>query len=211
MLDTIGDLVVINLPERQDRRQEFTQQLTRIGLSESDPRVRFFSAIRPDNAGPFRTIGARGCFLSHLGILRQACAEGADRILICEDDLNFSSDFNLRAPDIMASLAGHEWDIFYGFPPDQATSQADGLVLIPGDQPLICTHFMALRRPALEAVFPILTGCSPARVAILRAGRWMWMAPIAGSGANTRRCEPSPLLPPWDTSARQERMSPSRG
>ena len=106
--------------------------------------------------GLFAQSGQGGCFLSHLGILRQAWAEGADRILICEDDLNFSSDFNLRAPDIMASLAGREWDIFYGFPPDQATSQADGLVLIPGDQPVICAHFMALRRPALEALVPYL-------------------------------------------------------
>lgn len=156
MLDTIGDLVVINLPSRQDRRRDFTQQLTRIGLSETDSRVRFFDAIRPDDAGPFRTIGARGCFLSHRGILRQACANGAERILICEDDLNFSSDFNLRAPAVMEALADRDWDIFFGFPPEQTAEQTQGLISIPAEQPVLCAHFLALRQPALEALVPYL-------------------------------------------------------
>jgi hypothetical protein len=96
---------VINLPERQDRRREMMRELAALGLA-SDPRVAFFPAIRPADAGPFASIGARGVYQSQLAILHEAAERGCSA-LILEDDCAFSPiarDFDF----------GRDWDIFYG-------------------------------------------------------------------------------------------------
>lgn len=115
--------------------------------------------MRPTDAGPFSSIGARGCFLSHLGILQQALDGGAETVLICEDDLNFTRDFADRAPRSLAALAKRDWAIFYGFStPDMAgvTPLGSGLGLLDPDQGLVCAHFIAFRRPAVEFLVPYL-------------------------------------------------------
>ncbi|HAX77040.1 MAG TPA: LPS biosynthesis glycosyltransferase, partial [Cyanobacteria bacterium UBA11372] len=53
-----------------------------------------FPAIRPDDAGDFPSIGARGCFESHLAILKQALADRLSNVLIVEDDLKISQRFH---------------------------------------------------------------------------------------------------------------------
>ena len=58
---------VINLPYRTDRRSEMQRELSRIGWN-----AQFFPAIRPASAGSFSSIGAHGCFLSHLAVLKAA-------------------------------------------------------------------------------------------------------------------------------------------
>jgi glycosyl transferase, family 25 len=96
---------VINLPERKDRRREMMDELAALGL-DGDPRVAFFPAIRPADAGPFASIGARGVYQSQLAILREA-AERACTVLILEDDCAFS-------PQARTFDFGGGWDIFYG-------------------------------------------------------------------------------------------------
>lgn len=96
---------VINLPDRKDRRREMTRELAALGLDE-DPRVAFFPAIRPADAGAFASIGARGVYQSQHAILREAAAQGCS-VLILEDDCAFSDsarDFDF----------GSGWDLFYG-------------------------------------------------------------------------------------------------
>lgn len=159
LLASCGAMRVINLSSRHDRRQEFQQQLQSIGLSWNHPDIALFDAVRPADAGPFPSTGARGCFLSHLGILQQALEGGAETVLICEDDLNFTRDFAERAPGILAALAMQDWAIFYGFPtPDLAgvTPLGGGLGLLNPKQGLVCTHFIAFRRPAVEMLVPYL-------------------------------------------------------
>jgi hypothetical protein len=165
LLDALGPLFLINLPHRQDRRREFAAQLDRIGTSFDDPRVRLLPAIRPAEAAGFPSIGARGCFLSHLEILRQARdAEGVEHLIICEDDLDFASDFTVRLPNVLAELATTSWDIFYGghqgLPPDLArddpAARARGLVRIDPSTPVRTTHFLAFRRRALAPLVSYL-------------------------------------------------------
>jgi glycosyl transferase, family 25 len=96
---------VINLPERQDRRREMTGELAALGL-DGDPRVSFFPAIRPADAGPFASIGARGVYQSQLAILREAAGRDCS-VLILEDDCAFS-------PAARSYDFGGGWDIFYG-------------------------------------------------------------------------------------------------
>jgi glycosyl transferase, family 25 len=96
---------IINLPERRDRRREMDHELAALGL-RGDNRIEYFAAFKPDDAGAFSSIGARGCYESHLAILREAAQRDAS-VLILEDDCAFGP---LR-PDYDF---GEGWDIFYG-------------------------------------------------------------------------------------------------
>jgi hypothetical protein len=150
-LDATGPLVLVNLPFRADRRLEFSRQLQGLGLTYDHPQVQVFAAIRPETAEGFPSIGARGCFLSHLGILRQAVADGWDRVLICEDDLDFTEDALARLPGVTTRLAGSDWAMFYGGYGDTVTGTKDapGLVRLDPATGVSCTHFYAVRGPAI--------------------------------------------------------------
>ena len=84
---------IINLPERSDRRDEMNDQLSQIGELVGERGIQFIDAVRPDSKAGFPTVGAHGCFQSHLKCLRTAIEQDCERLLIIEDDLNFSSDF----------------------------------------------------------------------------------------------------------------------
>jgi hypothetical protein len=71
----------------------------------------WFSAIRPDGPDGFDTIGARGCYLSHLGVLREAV--GLPSVVILEDDLDFTAEAKSHFPKALAALPP-DWGIFYG-------------------------------------------------------------------------------------------------
>jgi glycosyl transferase family 25 len=150
-LATVGPLVVINLAYRTDRRDEFAAQLRHIGLSLDHPHVHVFDAIRPDAADGFPTIGTRGCFLSHLGVLRQALAADWASVLICEDDLDFTADTLTRLPQVTAALQTLPWAIFYGghgeAPPGPQVA-ADLVQVDPGHG-IVCAHFYVVRRAAI--------------------------------------------------------------
>ena len=99
------DIRVINLPRRTDRRAQVTAELARMGLSGS-PKVAFFDAIEPVEAGTFTSKGARGVYLSQLAILETA-ADCGRSVLILEDDV----DFRRTVWDFTMPSA---WDIVYG-------------------------------------------------------------------------------------------------
>ena len=100
-LTVFDRIYVINVPTRTDRRREMQAQLYRVGTSLSAPGVHLFSAVRPSAAGGFTSVGARGCFVSHLGVLREAAPGHVGRLLILEDDLDFVRGFETR---------GSKWD-----------------------------------------------------------------------------------------------------
>lgn len=148
--DTFQRIYVINLVSRADRRIEMAEQLRRIGIAIDSPQVQLFKAVRPDHAGPFSSIGAHGCFMSHLGVLRDAQALGLDRILILEDDLNFAADFSARAPKIFEQLEAVDWSMFYGgwkihtpLPPGAGGMEIDS------SNGVETTHFLAFKGPAI--------------------------------------------------------------
>ena len=93
LLPLIDAIYVINLEHRADRRIEMAQQLSRIGLDYDHPKVRLFPAMRPARPGEFPNIGSRGCFLSHLNIVKGARAQGFGCIFILEDDADFKTKF----------------------------------------------------------------------------------------------------------------------
>lgn len=141
-------IYIVNLVERNDRRDEIAEQLELIGLSIDHPNIQLFPAIRPLDAGEFTSIGARGCFSSHLEILRDAKLRGLNRVLILEDDLNFSTDFPGRINEIVGQLKQLSWEIFYGGYTLLSTLEnaAEQPVLeIPSTTGVMTTHFIAFQ------------------------------------------------------------------
>jgi hypothetical protein len=107
-------VVVINLESRTDRHAEMREQLQRIGLSFESPGVALFQDVKPDAAAGFPSPGARGCFMSHLAVLRQGAKDGVGSLLILEDDLNFCDDFPHKFDALASFLAQRDWGLCYG-------------------------------------------------------------------------------------------------
>jgi glycosyl transferase, family 25 len=134
---------VINLDYRTDRRTEMLRQLSRIGW-----RAEFFAAIRPESAADFPSIGARGCFLSHLSVLKRARDIDARQLVILEDDMNFVPQFPQAWKISMSVLETQEWSIFY--PGHIITGLPPGLSRIPSSTGVQTSHFLVINGPAIS-------------------------------------------------------------
>jgi len=110
----------------------------------------FFRAIRPEYPAGFPSIGARGCFLSHLSVLKKSHLSGAERLVILEDDLNFAHSFAANWNAAMSMLESRKWSIFY--PGHSVEGLPAGLSRVAPDRGIQCTHFMVINRPALSVL-----------------------------------------------------------
>ncbi|MES2182545.1 MAG: glycosyltransferase family 25 protein [Pseudomonadota bacterium] len=124
-------IYIINLPSRLDRRNEMEAQLNKIGIKMSDKKVFLFPAIRPLETGEFESVGARGCFLSHLEVLKDAEVNGYERILVLEDDLNFSTQFSSRIENVLEMLKNSKWSFFYGGYLNDLSTESSNLISSP--------------------------------------------------------------------------------
>jgi len=154
-------LYVLNLPDRDDRRREMAGELERIGTSLEDPRVRLFAAVRPRDAGGFPNAGARGCFLGHLAMLREARDLGCHAILIAEDDCDFATGIEALLPPALDLLDQLGCDIFYGgYDLPEGLGAADPLatplLLADCTRPLRTTHLIGFGRSAIAGLVPYL-------------------------------------------------------
>lgn len=157
-LDYFDRIFIINLPARADRRREMDQQLRRIGLSLQSPRVELFAALRPEHKGAFDSVGAHGCFLSHLEVLRLAHARAYSNILIFEDDVNFAPRFREQIDESIAALRAAPWDLFYGgYRLHRPTDLTKPLTVLPIEDEVLLAHFLALSSGAIEAAIGLLS------------------------------------------------------
>ena len=149
---------VINLPSRADRRQEMEEQFRKIGLGWDTANIELFPAIRPVHAGEFPTVGTRGCFLSHLGVLKKAAAERLHSILILEDDVNFVTDFVPRMSAVERELGRRDWGFFYGgYKLDRPlVDGAGGIVEIAPSDGVQTAHFLGLNGDVLQRLINYL-------------------------------------------------------
>lgn len=115
--------------------------------------VSFYGATRPTTAGEFPSVGARGCFESHLHVLREACIDGVKSVLVVEDDF----DFHLgdRVADVIECLADKDWDFFYGahLLPHSAERP---IAPVAADQPIITASFVGFRGRAMPKIVEFL-------------------------------------------------------
>lgn len=159
LIDQFDRVYIVNLPERSDRRREIEAELGRVGLRVDGEKIRYLRAIRPDDAGLFPSLGARGCFMSHLSILNDAIDSGLDTILVMEDDLAIDERFTQAQPEMCRALREERWHFAYlghvyplpddGGKPGWHASQ----------HPLATTHFYALNRPAILPLRDHLQAC----------------------------------------------------
>jgi glycosyl transferase, family 25 len=150
-------IYVVNLPERSDRRRDMLQELDQVGVSAETPNLEIFAAIKPTEPGDFPSIGARGCFLSHLGILKAAQVAQLDQFLILEDDLAFSHFFIQHQATILAQLNQHPWQMAYFghvLPLDPPASP--GFAWQPTQAGLQTTHFFAIKGEILDSLISFL-------------------------------------------------------
>ena len=142
-LDSFDTIFVINLPERTDRRKAIDSELDWIGATDRS-KIEIFPAVKPTELSGFPSIGARGCFMSHLEILRQARDRGMQRILILEDDLMFNNALKKYQEAVAQHMAGNEYDIAYlGHLVE--TRNTGSMLFEKYDHALMQSHFIAFR------------------------------------------------------------------
>ena len=145
---------ILSLPHRLDRRNAVQRELCRLGLTIDDGRVAFLDAIRPMTADGFDSIGARGCFLSHLAALRSAKDADVSYLLVLEDDVAFSRAERKAMETALYALSIESWDVFYGG--SLVNQQATPLTVLSSDAPVQLAHFIAFSRNAIHILIPHL-------------------------------------------------------
>ena len=149
-------IYIINLANRQDRRDEMQVELQKIGLSLMHPNIQLFTAVRPKEKGEWPSIGAYGCFMSHYQVLQDAERNGYENILILEDDIDFVKDFNLKFKEVGRILTTLRWSIFYGgyeVPDKESYLNTDNpLKSIDSKISVGTTHFIAFNKSSITKV-----------------------------------------------------------
>ncbi len=145
------DLVcVINLPQRTDRKREIVQELSRVGLWLAPGHIEVFPAVRPTEPAGFPTVGYRGCFMSHLNVLKKAKREKARNVLIIEDDLTVSDRFQQDQASLIEQLESQRWGMCYfghglDDPPRDVPTH-----LLPYDEQVMLGHFYAVHHSMFD-------------------------------------------------------------
>lgn len=147
-------IYVINLPARTDRRLEVESMLKRVGIPSSS--VHFFPGVQPTEPAGFRTIGARGCFLSHLAILEEALKLNLESVLILEDDLEIIDRFLKEESQIVDFLKSHLWDIVYFGHSLDLKKNIPPLEFEKYTKPIILAHFVGFHQRIIPALVEFL-------------------------------------------------------
>lgn len=149
---------LINLPERKDRLRHVQKQFEKRGLPFEE--VILFESVKCQEAGGFTSTGARGCFLSHLGVLKDANARGAEKVLIMEDDLGLCRDLFIFQKRLVQEMKNKKWDMAYfgnRLPGEMNPSDpAEVLLTLPGPVRLRGSHFYAVHGKTLPRLIAFL-------------------------------------------------------
>jgi hypothetical protein len=137
-------ILVINLESRTDRRFQMMEQLRTINWA-----AEFFPAVRPLDKGGFPSIGARGCFLSHLNTLKLAKDRNLDRLILIEDDLNFDLNFSKAWTNVEQFLNSQDYELFYPAHTSKLSGLA-GIAQLPSDHGIQCSHFLIFSRKGID-------------------------------------------------------------
>ncbi len=159
LTDIFSAAYIVNLPERTDRRAEMEDELKQAGLAVDNDKVSFFAAIKPEAQDQFPSIGAKGCFLSHLQILKQAEARQLDTVLFMEDDLAISGQLAEFAPKLQQMLKEMPWSILYlGHIETMPATNAKTLTLVDCGQnhTIRTTHFYAVNKDTIPRLINFL-------------------------------------------------------
>ncbi len=155
IVDYFERAYVINLSYRKDRRRMMVQELKKIEMPLTLNKTEIFSAIQPDNAGAFPSVGARGCFLSHLAILKQAKEDSLGQVLIMEDDLTISRRFKMDQEILIDQLQRTDWGfVYFGHVEEVGASSPVTLRLFSG--PMMTAHFYGINGVIFDRLISFL-------------------------------------------------------
>ena len=155
ILDRFDQIRIINLEDRSDRRREMAAELDRIGGWPAN--CRFYDARRPADPGGFPSLGARGCFESHLGVLRAARDANVKSLLLLEDDLDFTRAARSELGVLLNELFGKPWDFFYGAHLLPANGRR-GLHELPPEQAVLTASCLAFAGRTIAPLVDFLEG-----------------------------------------------------
>ncbi len=163
LTDYFERIYVINLPERADRRREVTGALKRIGLSFIPGKIEIFPALKPKNAAGFPSPGVRGCFLSHLSVIKKAFELDISSVLILEDDVEFAGISRKGWSSILQQLDEQPWSFAYlGYThvdgSTRASQGAEQIKMQPFTGSLRCAHAYAVSRLIYSPLIQHLEG-----------------------------------------------------
>ncbi len=149
---------VINLPDRKDRLREITEQLNLLGMPFAPGSVELYVASRPTDLGGFDSLGTRGCYLSHLNILRDARDRRVESVLVMEDDCEVSPSDVAKIGEVAATLTGRSWSFCYlgHIVPTPVGTQPG---LIPYEGPVQTAHLYAVHQSVLDPLVDYLEAC----------------------------------------------------
>ncbi len=155
-LDYFDRGYVINLPERVDRREEMERELEAAEM-RGHPKIEFFPAIRTPYPGSFPSAAVRGCFMSHLEVLRDAQKRGLSNVLVMEDDLAISPRLRVNETAIVARLRANDWAFAHlGHALEPEPPRGAPLVPVPSAMPIEKAHFYAVRQPYVDRMVEFL-------------------------------------------------------
>jgi GR25 family glycosyltransferase involved in LPS biosynthesis len=149
---------IINLPDRTDRRRSVEREFEAIGEKLPNEKVRFYSAVRPTEAGDFYSIGARGSFNSHRMVLELAAGDALRNVLVFEDDVAFRKVSPASVASIIEALRGTTWDVVYfGYVEPESVEPSSPLVA--WSNPTVGGHFYAVNGHFLEPMIRYMNDC----------------------------------------------------
>jgi hypothetical protein len=156
LLDYFDHLSIIHLPDRVDRLQALTRELSKIGIDINSPKVSIPDPPMPETTNGYTSRGVYGNFLSHLGIIENAYRDGLDTVWIIEDDAIFSRQFRTQQQRIAGYLRDNEWDqCFIGHSVwKELPESPTGLLRFSG--PFIWAHSYAVHRRLMPRLIEYL-------------------------------------------------------
>ena len=155
-IDFFDRIYIINLLERKDRLNETIQELKKINIDINDKKIEVFTAIKPKEALDFPNIGTRGCFESHLSILKIAQKQNLNNVLIIEDDIQFNINFTSVEEQIIEKLASIDWDFLYLGHREEQEEQADSFTIHKYSKSVMTTAFYAINSNIYDSLIDFL-------------------------------------------------------
>lgn len=146
-LDSVN---IINLKRRTDRKAHVEKMLQSHQLDAE--KVQFFEACEPLDAGKWPSIGAKGCFESHLNVLKKADQTNADAVLILEDDALFDNDWNTEFPKLLLRIQNEDF-VYVGH---QLPPLGGELRIIPRGDESLNTHCYIVKKRVLKPLIAFL-------------------------------------------------------
>lgn len=95
---------VINLDSRQDKLRRFRAEMQKVGLSDAD--VTRWPGVPHES-------GAAGCAAAHAALAAHAARSGMSRVLVFEDDAEWTRLEPEDAGSMVAEVVAADWDLLY--------------------------------------------------------------------------------------------------